>query len=190
MNSAKIQSLVKEMLSAFGENPEREGLIDTPKRVAKSYNKLLEGYNRNFADEITVFENTHSYNQIIVSGKIDFVSLCEHHLLPFYGYAHVGYVPDKKIVGLSKLSRIVDIYSRRLQDQERITIQVTQEIMNILQPKGVAAIFVGQHFCNIARGVQKKDSYMTTVIYKGIFETDQSLQRQFLELIKISENSL
>jgi len=186
MNAEKIQQLTKELLIAIGENPEREGLIDTPKRVSHSFISLLEGYSRSFASEITVFDNDYNYDSIVISGKIDFFSLCEHHLLPFYGYAHIGYIPDKKIIGLSKLSRAVDIYSRRLQDQERISIQVADAIMAVLKPKGVAVLLTAKHFCNIARGVEKKDSYMTTIVYRGLFEKEPNLQQQFLELIKVS----
>ena len=190
MNSQKIQNLTRELLIALGEDPDREGLKKTPERVAKSYSKLLEGYTRSFASEITVFENVYNYNNIISSGHIDFVSLCEHHLLPFAGYAHIGYIPNEKIIGLSKLSRVVDIYTKRLQDQERITIQVANEIMNILNPKGVVVLLTAKHLCNIARGVEKKDSNMTTIIYRGVFEDNVYLQQQFFDLIKISNHNI
>lgn len=170
----------------LGENPKREGLVETPKRVATAWEKILEGYSRDFKSEIKVFENSSGYDGIITSGNIEFFSTCEHHLLPFYGHAFIGYIPGKTIVGLSKLSRVVDIYSRRLQDQERITTQVAEEIMKVLKPKGVAVLLRAKHFCNMARGVEKKDSDMTTLIYRGIFEKDKNLQGMFLELVNQS----
>lgn len=177
-----IEDLIKKLLAHLGENPERPGLIKTPERVAKVYEKMLEGYSRSLADEITVFDNTHGYDDIVYSGKIDFFSLCEHHTLPFFGIAHIAYVPDEKIIGLSKLSRAVDIFARRLQQQERITHQVAVEIEALLKPKGVMVMLEGRHMCNMARGVEKVNSNMKTVVSRGCFRDDK-LQDRFFKLI-------
>jgi len=119
----------------------------------------------------------------VISLNIDFYSLCEHHLLPFWGYAHIGYIPNDKIIGLSKLARVVDIYSKRLQDQERMTVQIAEELMKILKPKGVAVFLEGKHLCNIMRGVRKKDSSMVTMCFRGILQNDPLLQKKFLDLV-------
>ncbi|MCL4354697.1 GTP cyclohydrolase I FolE [Patescibacteria group bacterium] len=182
MNTKKIEKIISDLLVEVGEDVSREGLIKTPKRVAKSYLEILDGYKRNLSEEMTVFEN-HNYDGIITSGEIDFFSTCEHHLLPFWGTAHIGYIPQKKMIGLSKLARAVDIYSRRLQDQERITVQIANELMHLLEPKGVAVMLIAKHFCNIARGVEKSQSNMKTLIFKGEFNQNTVLQDQFLRLI-------
>jgi len=180
MDADKIKTTIHELLISLGENPQREGLVETPKRVAKAYQKILEGYSRNLADEIKVFENSAGYDDLIISSGIEFFSICEHHLLPFWGHATVAYIPDKTIIGLSKLSRAVDIYARRLQDQERITTQVADELMRLLKPKGVAVMLDASHFCNIIRGVEKKDSSMRTLIFRGVMKDNESLQMKFL----------
>ena len=182
----KLTLLVRELLLTLGEDPSRAGLVETPERVATAYGKLLEGYTRELAQEITVFENTHGYDDLVVSGGIEFYSTCEHHLLPFWGEAAVGYIPDRHIIGLSKLARAVDIYARRLQDQERITMQIADELMRLLQPKGVAVLLRGRHLCNVARGVEKKDSYMTTFQYRGAFRGDSQLQQRFLAAVQLA----
>ncbi|MCA9694463.1 MAG: GTP cyclohydrolase I FolE [Nannocystaceae bacterium] len=188
MNTTEIERLIRALLTTFGEDTAREGLQATPTRVANTYEKLLEGYRRSFSEELTTFDNVHGYTDLITSGRIDFVSLCEHHLLPFYGHAHIAYVPDEKIIGLSKLARLVDIYSRRLQDQERITVQIADELMASLQPRGVCVLMTARHMCNIARGVEKQSSYMMTVTYRGICREDYRLQQQFLDFVKISRD--
>lgn len=177
-----IEDTIKKLLKDLGENPERPGLQDTPKRVAKSYAKMLEGYSRSLEQEITVFDNEYDYDDLIYSGKIDFYSLCEHHMLPFFGVAHVGYIPNEKIIGLSKLARAVDIYSRRLQEQERITMQVASELERLLGARGVIVMLEGQHFCNMARGVEKINSSMTTITAKGCFKEDEKLYDRFLKI--------
>lgn len=182
MNSKKIEKIISELLIEVGENTSREGLLDTPKRVSESWVEILGGYTRNLSEEMTVFDNN-NYDGIITSEKIEFFSMCEHHLLPFWGSAYIGYIPDKKMIGLSKLARAVDIYSRRLQDQERITVQIADELMRLLIPKGVAVMLVAKHFCNIARGVEKTQSNMKTLIFRGEFSYNNVLQDQFLRLI-------
>jgi len=178
----KIKRAVKDILIGINENPNREGLRETPKRVTTAWQKLTEGYSRNLKDEIKVFENSSSYNDIIISGRIEFFSTCEHHLLPFFGHVYIGYVPGDTIIGLSKLSRAVDIYARRLQDQERITVQIADEIMGLLKPKGVAVYIEAKHFCNMVRGVEKKDSNMITMIFRGVLERDD-FQKKFLSVV-------
>lgn len=182
MDEAIISNIISQLLSALGEDIHREGLKKTPARVAKAYNEILGGYSRSLKDEITVFQNEHHYDDIVYSGKIRFFSTCEHHLLPFYGIAHIAYVPDSHIIGLSKLSRAVDIFSRRLQDQERITMQIANELDNLLHPKGVAVLLEAQHFCNMARGVKQFESNMKTMTFKGAFKDDQTLRDRFIQM--------
>lgn len=184
INDDKLVKAVRELLISLGEDVEREGLRDTPKRVARAYAEILEGYSRSLKDEITVFQNTSGYDDIIYSGPIDFYSTCEHHLLPFFGKAHVAYIPDTKIIGLSKLSRAVDIFSRRLQDQERITMQVADELSSLLKPKGVAIILEAKHLCNSARGVKQTNATMTTAAFKGIFKDDPVLSDRFMSMAR------
>jgi GTP cyclohydrolase I len=181
-----INGLISELLLAVGEDPKREGLKDTPERVARAYAEVLNGYARSLKEEITVFKNTHNYDDIVYSGKIRFFSTCEHHLQPFFGTAHVAYIPNKYIIGLSKLSRAVDIYSRRLQDQERITMQVANELDTLLKPQGVGVMLEGQHLCNMSRGVHQFDSDMKTMAFTGIFKKDQVLCERFLGLTRLS----
>ena len=177
--------IINELLQNLVEDYDREGLVETPVRVAKSWEALLEGYARDFEDEAKTFENTHGYSDMVLSGQIDFTSVCEHHLLPFWGEAYVAYIPKDRIIGLSKLSRVVDIYSRRLQDQERITQQITEALEKYLQPKGVAVLIKAQHFCNIARGVEKTRSNMVTSSFTGEFEDKDNKQR-FYEMVKFA----
>jgi GTP cyclohydrolase I len=185
-----INELIGELLRALGEDPKREGLKKTPERVTRAYAEVLNGYDRSLKDEITVFKNTHNYDDIVYSGKIRFFSTCEHHLQPFFGTAHVAYIPNKFIVGLSKLSRAVDIFARRLQDQERITMQVANELETLLKPKGVAVMLEGQHLCNMSRGVHQFDSDMKTMAFTGIFKKDQVLCERFLGLTRQSGDGI
>jgi GTP cyclohydrolase I len=183
VDEKKIEALVANLLVELGEDPEREGLLKTPQRVAKSYQKLFEGYSRSLEKEITTFENIYNYDELIYSGEIVFFSTCEHHLLPFFGTAHIAYIPNKKIIGLSKLARAVDIYSRRLQDQERITMQITAELDKLLEPKGVAVWLEARHFCNMSRGVQQDTSIMKTMAFRGVLKSDLSTRDHFMALV-------
>ncbi len=185
MKSEKIEKLVKELIKELGEDPNREGLSKTPERVAKSFQRLFGGYDRSLKDELTVFANNHSYDDIIYSGAINFFSTCEHHLLPFYGKAYIAYIPNKEIIGLSKLARAVDIFSRRLQDQERITVQVANEISALVDVKGLAIMLEGQHFCNMARGVEQTESTMKTFAFRGCFTTDETMKKRFLDMTRM-----
>lgn len=183
MDKMKIEQLVRNLLLELGENPDREGLTKTPERVAKSYETLFAGYGKNPLDILTVFDDE-KYDEMIVVKDIEFYSFCEHHMLPFFGKAHIGYIPNGKIVGLSKLPRIVDIFSRRLQNQERITQQIASCVMQLLEPKGVGVVLEAKHFCMMARGVEKQNSSVRTSAMKGLFKEKDNTRAEFLELIK------
>lgn len=178
-------SLLQRMLTLIGEDPSREGLKDTPKRILKSWEELYSGYNKNPEDVLTVF-NAEGYNQMIVLKDIELYSTCEHHLLPFYGKAHVAYLPNPngKIVGISKLARLVDIYARRLQIQERIGEQVTEALMNLLGAQGAACVIEASHMCMRMRGVEKQNSIMVTSSMKGVFLSDGIVRNEFQNFIK------
>lgn len=178
-----IESSVHSILTEIGENPEREGLLRTPHRVAKAYEFLTSGYRQDIHKVLNeaIFEET--YNEMVIVRDIDVFSLCEHHLLPFYGRAHVAYIPNGKIVGLSKLPRIVDMYAKRLQVQERLTQQIAQTLFDVLQPDGVAVVIEARHMCMMMRGVEKQNSLATTSAMLGIFEREQKTRAEFLNLI-------
>jgi GTP cyclohydrolase I len=183
MHNPKIEEYIAKILEEIGENPEREGLKNTPERVAKSYKSLFSGYDKDPKDILTVFDDE-QYDEMIVVKDIEYYSFCEHHMLPFFGKAHIGYIPNGKIVGLSKLPRILDIFARRLQNQERITQQVASCIMELLQPKGVGVVLEAKHFCMMARGVEKQNSIVRTSAMKGIFKEKDNTRSEFLELIR------
>ena len=171
---------VSNLLCAIGEDPNREGLRNTPKRVAKAYQELVSGYTvdpkRLVNDAIFNIE----YDDVVIVNDIQFYSLCEHHLLPFMGYAHVAYIPDQKVIGLSKIPRIVDMFSHRLQVQERLTRQIGEFLNEILEPKGVAVVMTGQHMCSTIRGVKKHDSNFTTRAMFGDFKQSRELRNEFI----------
>ncbi len=175
----KPEDLVKALLLHLGENPEREGLKETPKRVIKAYKKMLSGYAQKPEDVLTVFGDE-LYDEMIVVKDIEFYSTCEHHLLPFYGKAHVGYIPDGKIIGLSKIPRLVEMYARRLQNQERMTSQIAQGLYGVLKPKGVGVIVEAEHLCMMARGVEKQHSFVTTSSLRGLFKKELTTRNEFL----------
>lgn len=182
MNQEKLEQLAKETLEALGEDPNREGLLETPKRIAKAYTKLFGGYNQKVEDILTIFDGE-NYDEMIICKDIDFYSTCEHHMLPFFGRATIGYIPGDKIVGLSKLPRLVEIFSRRLQNQERLTMQIAKALTEAIKPKGVGVILTGKHLCTMARGVEKQNSEMTTSYCTGLFKTNPSTRNEFLRLI-------
>jgi GTP cyclohydrolase I len=173
---------VRDMLAALGEDTEREGLIKTPERVEASLRFLTQGYHMSVADAIgeAVFAETHQ--SMIMVRDIELYSLCEHHLLPFFGRAHVAYIPDGKILGLSKVARIVDVFARRLQVQERLTDQIADAIMDVLMPSGVGVVIEAAHFCMMMRGVQKQNSRTVTSALRGIFRDDSKTRVEFLRL--------
>ncbi len=182
----KIEKSIKNLLEALGENPSREGLIETPMRVAKSYLTLCEGYTQNPRDLMTTFDSE-EYKEVIYVKNIEFYSLCEHHLLPFFGNVHISYIPDKKIIGLSKLPRLVDLYARRLQNQERLTKQIMEAISFYLKPLGVAVIIEARHLCVQMRGVQKQNCTVTTSSFYGSLSGDTDGKKKFLDYLHIHE---
>ena len=182
----KLEMNTKNLLELLGEYPSREGLLNTPKRVAKAWEFLTKGYNENLDKLINnaIFEGE-SKDMVIVK-NIEFYSLCEHHMIPFYGKAHIGYIPDGKIIGLSKLARITDLFSQRLQVQERLTNQIAQCLQEVLNPRGVAVVLEGKHFCMLSRGVQKQNSIATSSSMLGIFREKESTRNEFLKLIEMN----
>jgi GTP cyclohydrolase IA len=173
---------VRDMLAALGEDTSRDGLVKTPERVEASLRFLTQGYHQSVADAIgeAVFAETHQ--SMIMVRDIELYSLCEHHLLPFFGRAHVAYVPNGKILGLSKVARIVDVFARRLQVQERLTDEIADAIMDVLMPSGVGVVIEAAHFCMMMRGVQKQNSRTVTSALRGIFRDDSKTRVEFLRL--------
>ena len=179
---APFADKVREILTALGENPGREGLLKTPERVESSLRWLTQGYRMSVEDAVgdAVFEETHQ--SMIMVRDIELYSMCEHHLLPFFGRAHVAYVPNGKILGLSKVARIVDVFARRLQVQERMTDQIADAVMDVLQPTGVGVVIEAAHFCMMMRGVEKQNSRTVTSALRGIFRDDSKTRVEFLRL--------
>ncbi len=184
MYNTRMQEIIRQLLAELGEDPSREGLRDTPKRVEKSLRFLTSGY---AADVDTVVNNalfTVDYNEMVIVKDIDFYSLCEHHLLPFFGKCHIAYLPQGRVIGLSKIPRLVDIFARRLQIQERLTSQIAQAIEDKLTPLGVAVVVEATHLCMSMRGVEKQNSFAVTSAMRGVFHADARTRAEFLELIK------
>jgi GTP cyclohydrolase I len=186
---SKIEGLIEELLQEIGEEPGRQGLLRTPGRVARSFEFLTQGYQLDPQKILNdaVFEE--SYNEMLIVKDIDFYSLCEHHLLPFFGRAHVAYIPNGRIVGLSKIARLVEMYSRRLQVQERLTNEIARVIEKVLQPRGVGVIIEAQHLCMMMRGVQKQNSYAISSAMVGEFESDPKTRGEFMQLIHKSRET-
>jgi GTP cyclohydrolase I len=182
-----MQEIVRQLLAELGENPSREGLLDTPKRVEKALKFLTSGYS---ADVDAMLNNalfSVDYNEMVIVRDIDFYSLCEHHLLPFFGKCHVAYIPQGKVLGLSKIPRLVDIFARRLQIQERLTNQIAETLCAKIDPLGVAVVMEATHLCMSMRGVEKQNSVATTSAMLGVFREDARTRGEFLELIKRPE---
>jgi len=177
-----IARSIKTLLSEIGENPEREGLLKTPERVSKSMEFLTNGYEKNPSEILKSAMFSESYSQMVLVKDIELYSLCEHHMLPFYGKAHIAYIPDGHIVGLSKIPRVVDVFARRLQVQERLTHDILECINDTLKPKGVAVVIEASHMCMMMRGVQKQNSVTTTSGFRGQFEKIET-RNEFLKLI-------
>ena len=177
-----VKQSIYNILRSIGENPDREGLLDTPKRVAKSYKEIFGGYEQDVDDILTTFENE-GYDEMVTLRDIEFYSTCEHHMLPFMGTAHISYIPSKRIVGLSKLARVLDVYSKRLQVQERLTTQVADILLEKLNPKGVAVMLEAKHFCMLCRGARKQNSKMITTSLKGVYNKPE-VRAEFLNSIK------
>ncbi len=178
-----MEKLFKELLVKIGEDPTREGLIDTPKRMADAYTFLTRGYKQNVDEVINGAFFTAEDNHMIIVKDIEIYSLCEHHMLPFIGKCHIGYIPKKKVLGVSKLARIVDMFSRRMQIQERLTEQIAHTIMDKLDPVGVGVVIEAQHLCMMMRGVEKQNSKMITSAMHGSFRSQMATRTEFLQLI-------
>lgn len=178
-----IEKSVRQILTNIGENPDREGLQRTPDRVARMYQELMAGYHTDPVKLINDALFSVDYNEMVVVKDIDFYSLCEHHLLPFLGKAHVAYIPDKKVVGLSKIPRIVEMFGRRLQVQERMTQQIADFINEVLQPQGVAVVVEGVHMCMMMRGIKKANASMITSAIRGVFKEDPKTRAEFMNHI-------
>ncbi len=179
----QIEGLIRELLKEIGEDPDRDGLAATPSRVAKSFATLTSGYHQDIRQIVkdAIFEE--KCDDMVILKNIEFYSLCEHHLLPFYGKCHIGYIPKGRIFGVSKLARIVDCFARRLQLQERLTHQIAQTVLDAVQPEGVGVVMEAQHMCMTMRGVEKQESMMVTSAMLGSFRKEQATRYEFLRLI-------
>ena len=178
-----LEQITRKLLKEIGENPDREGLVRPPSRVAKSWEFFSKGYNQNLEDIINnaIFEE--DAKDMVIVRDVEFFSLCEHHLLPFFGKAHVGYIPNGKVIGLSKIPRIIDMFSRRLQVQERLTHQVAEVLQDVLNPIGVAVVMEGRHMCMQMRGVEKQNSFASTSAMLGQFRKSSETRSEFLSII-------
>ncbi|HUN58302.1 MAG TPA: GTP cyclohydrolase I FolE [Candidatus Binataceae bacterium] len=184
-DETSAEQAVRTLLQHMGENPEREGLIRTPHRVVQALEYMTRGYQQDPKVAINgALFTEEDYQEIILCRDLDFYSLCEHHLLPFNGKAHVGYLPHRKIVGLSKIARMVEIFARRLQVQERLTTQIARTIMDEIEPLGVAVVLEAEHLCMRMRGVEKQNSYVTTSAMLGVFRTHQETRHEFMTLLR------
>lgn len=178
-----MEELIKELLEKIGEDPSREGLLKTPSRVAKSLKFLTKGYSESVKEVLNGAVFTEKFDEMIIIKDIDLYSLCEHHLLPFFGKCHVAYIPNKKIIGLSKIPRIVEIFARRLQVQERLTTQIAEAVQSAINPLGVAVTIEATHLCTVMRGVEKQNAISVTNSMLGNFKTDPKTRMEFLSMI-------
>ena len=183
----KLKEITKSLLSEIGEDPTRAGLINTPERVAKAWDFFSQGYRANVEEIVNgaIFEEDCS--EMVIVRDIEFFSMCEHHMIPFFGRCHVGYLPNKKIIGLSKIPRIVDAFSQRLQVQERLTSQIAETLMDILDPIGVGVVMEGRHLCMQMRGVEKQNSFATTSAMLGQFRDSAETRSEFLSIIRMRQ---
>ena len=184
--SPQLEGLFTDLLENLGEDPSRQGLVKTPTRAAKAMRFLTSGYHQDIDKILNEAIFDENYDEMVIVKDIEFYSLCEHHILPFWGRCHVGYLPRNRIIGLSKIPRIVDMFSRRLQVQERLTREIAEALETALDPRGVAVVIEGQHLCMMARGVQKQAPRMTTNVMLGTFREDSSTRAEFLRCIQVS----
>ena len=182
--TAELEGHFTRILENLGEDPGRQGLVKTPLRAAKAMQFLTSGYHQDIDKLLNNAVFDEDYDEMVIVKDIEFYSLCEHHILPFWGRCHVGYIPQKRIIGLSKIPRIVDMFSRRLQVQERLTREIAEALENTLEPQGVAVVMEGQHLCMMARGVEKQAPKMTTNVMRGIFRENDSTRSEFLKCIQ------
>src|ERR1700687_4027014 len=188
LTSASFEELVREMLVRLGEDPEREGLLRTPERVQKAFHFLTRGYNE---DPEALLKNalfTVTYDEMVIVKDVEVFSLCEHHMLPFFGKVHVAYIPNGKVIGLSKIPRLIEIFSRRLQIQERLTTQISETIQKVIQPQGVGVVIEARHLCVMMRGVEKQHSAAITSHMLGSFRNSEKTREEFLSLICHGKN--
>ena len=185
---SQAEAAVKTLLRWAGDNPSREGLLDTPARVVRSYEEFFSGYNEDPEEMLArTFEEVEGYDDMVMLRDISLQSHCEHHMVPILGKAHIAYMPNFRVVGISKLARVMDIFSRRLQTQETMTSQIANTIQNALKPRGVAILIDASHGCMTSRGVKKTDVSMVTTRFKGVFETDSDLRARFYEQIRLGK---
>ena len=185
-----MQDIIRQLLAELGEDPTREGLLNTPKRVEKALKFLTSGYDANIDEVLNGALFTVDYNEMVIVKDIDFYSLCEHHLLPFFGKCHVAYIPTTKVIGLSKIPRLVDVFARRLQVQERLTNQIANIVLDTIKPMGVAVVMEATHLCMSMRGVEKQNSFAVTSAMLGTFRSDPRTRSEFLELIKLRAGAI
>jgi GTP cyclohydrolase I len=184
------EDLIREVIRRIGEDPERDGLLRTPERVDKSLAFLTRGYTQSVSEVLHNALFDVDYDEMVIVKEIEFYSLCEHHMLPFYGKAHVAYVPNGKVIGLSKMARLVDVFARRLQVQERLTRQISDAIEEAIAPQGVGVILEAQHLCMMMRGVEKQHSHTVTSAMLGVFKTQLQTRNEFLSLVRRSGSAL
>jgi GTP cyclohydrolase I len=190
LTSASFEELVREMLVRLGEDPQREGLLRTPERVQKAFEHLTRGYKE---DPETLLKNalfTVNYDEMVIVKDVEMFSLCEHHMLPFFGKVHVAYIPNGKVIGLSKIPRLIELFSRRLQIQERLTTQIAETIQKVIQPQGVGVVVEARHLCMMMRGVEKQHSAAVTSSMLGCFREEQETRTEFLSLIRQRPNGI
>src|SRR3954451_9271939 len=187
LQTATFEELVREMLARIGEDPEREGLVATPGRVQRAWEFLSRGYSQSTESLLNNALFTVQYNEMVIVKDIEMFSMCEHHLLPFFGKVHVAYIPNGKVIGLSKIPRLVDMFARRLQVQERLTTDIAETINEKIHPRGVAVVIEAQHLCMIMRGVEKQNSFAVTSSMLGAFKDNQNTRNEFLNLVRIQK---
>ncbi|HEX6804617.1 MAG TPA: GTP cyclohydrolase I FolE [Terriglobales bacterium] len=190
LTSASFEELMKEILVRLGEDPDREGLQRTPERVHKAYEFLTRGYNEDPEALLTKALFTVSYDEMVIVKDVEMFSLCEHHMLPFFGKVHVAYIPNGKVIGLSKVPRLIEVFSRRLQIQERLTTQIAETIQKVIQPQGVGVVIEARHLCMMMRGVEKQHSAAVTSSMLGCFREEQETRQEFLSLIRQRPNGV